>query len=193
MLLCSSLHASVLVSLGSPDLTNYPVTAALTPASSRTSVRCARRSSPAVTTYLNTRRSTVAPGPAGLSEPLCDTLSWPKPLPCTRPPSYPDFDQAVEGGFQDSLRTFGASQAELSKEILRAGCCPLIVSSLSLLPAVYLSLSLLSSSSYTERTTTSGKSQLEVDFLAFTHTCKTKHMTGDSLTEAPQATRCCWK
>lgn len=110
LLLCSLLHPPALVSPGSPDLTNCLVTAALTPASSRTSAHCARRSSPAVITYPNTRRSTAAPGPAGLSEPLCDTLSWPKPCPA---PTQPVFDW---GWVWVSLRTFGASQAELSEE-----------------------------------------------------------------------------
>lgn len=72
-----SLHPPAFLSSGSPGLTSCLVTAALTLASSRTSARCARRSSPAATTCPNTRRSTAAPGPAELSEPLCDTFSCP--------------------------------------------------------------------------------------------------------------------
>lgn len=68
-------HPSVLVSPGSPAPTNCLVTAALTRASSLTSAHCVRRSLPAATTSPNTQRSTAAPGPAGLSEPPCDTLS----------------------------------------------------------------------------------------------------------------------
>lgn len=80
------------VSPGSPDQTNCPVTAALTLASSRTSAHCARRSSPAAITYPNTRRSTAAPGPAGLSEPTCDTFSWPTTCPVPTHPARPGFE-----------------------------------------------------------------------------------------------------
>lgn len=70
--------SSCLVLPGSPVRTSCLATAARTPASSRTSVRSARRSLPAVTTCPNTPRFTAAPGPVGLSEPPCDPLSWPR-------------------------------------------------------------------------------------------------------------------
>lgn len=82
----------VLISLfssspGSLALMNCLATVALTPASNRTSARCAKRSLPAATTYPNTPRSTAAPGPAGSSGLPCDgPTSWPKPCLWTKLP-----------------------------------------------------------------------------------------------------------
>lgn len=100
-----------LLSQGSLGLMSCPVTAALTPASSHTSVHFARRSSPAATTCPNTPRSTAAPGPAGLSEPRCDTFRTPKTL--LTPTSLPQFWPGHSG---NSLRTFGAPLAGLSED-----------------------------------------------------------------------------
>lgn len=66
------------MSPGSLDLTSCLVTAGLTPESSRTSARCAIRSSPAVITCPNTLRSTAAPGPARLSDRPFDTFVRPQ-------------------------------------------------------------------------------------------------------------------
>lgn len=71
------------VSPGSPGPMSCPVTAAHTLASSRTSVRCVRRSSPAAITCPNTQRSTAAPDPTGLSELLCDSQLAPKICPAS--------------------------------------------------------------------------------------------------------------
>ncbi len=120
---------------GSPDLTNCLVTAALTLASSHMSAHCARRSLPAVTIYPNTRRSTAAPGPAGLSEPPCDTLIKPKPCPAPTHPAWSGFDQGGPKLPQD----FWCFTSRTFRRILRISCCcPLIASFFSVLPAVFL-------------------------------------------------------
>ena len=134
---------TALVSTGSPDLTNSPVTVALTPASSHTSARCVKKSLPAATTYPNTRRSTVAPGPAGLSEPPCDTFNWPKPCPALPPPTlsaqagfWPGWGPGLPQDFWCfTSRTF-------FRKILRADCCfpHSLFLRFPLLPAVYFSL-----------------------------------------------------
>ena len=83
-------------------------------------------------------------------------------LPCTLPPGRPRL-ASDQGGVGGSLRTYGASRAELLRNILSADCCFRVF--LCSLLFTFHSFG-LSSSSYTEPAATSGK----VDFLAFQHT-----------------------
>lgn len=94
--------SSCLLPQGSLVLTSCLATAALTLASSPTSVPSARRSSPAVTTCPNTPRFTAVPGPAGLSEPPCEPLKWPRTVVTPAGPT-----QFWPGHSGNSLRAFG--------------------------------------------------------------------------------------